>query len=49
MTAKTRRLRELIAGGEFLHMPSAATPLEGGSPRRWVPTPFRGATFCPIF
>lgn len=29
MTAKTRRLRELIAGGEFLYMPSAATPLEG--------------------
>ena len=29
MSAKTRRLRELIAGGEFLYMPSAATPLEG--------------------
>jgi methylisocitrate lyase len=29
MTAKTRRLRELIAGDEFLYMPSAATPLEG--------------------
>src|SRR5437762_3612692 len=29
MTAKTRRLREVIAGGEFLYMPSAATPLEG--------------------
>jgi len=29
MTAKTRRLRELIAGGDFLYMPSAATPLEG--------------------
>jgi len=29
MTAKTRRLRELIAAGEFLYMPSAATPLEG--------------------
>src|SRR5438093_10740920 len=29
MTAKTRRLRELLAGGEFLYMPSAATPLEG--------------------
>src|SRR5438874_1885328 len=29
MTAKTRRLRELIASGEFLYMPSAATPLEG--------------------
>lgn len=29
MTAKTSRLRELIAAGEFLYMPSAATPLEG--------------------
>ncbi len=29
MTAKTRRLRELIAGDAFLYMPSAATPLEG--------------------
>lgn len=29
MIAKTRRLRELIGGGEFLYMPSAATPLEG--------------------
>jgi methylisocitrate lyase len=29
MSAKTRRLRELIASGEFLYMPSAATPLEG--------------------
>jgi hypothetical protein len=29
MTAKTRRLRELLAVGEFLYMPSAATPLEG--------------------
>jgi len=29
MTAKTRRLRELLAGGEFLYMPSAATALEG--------------------
>ena len=29
MTAKTRRLRELIAVGEFLYMPSCATPLEG--------------------
>src|SRR5207247_938854 len=29
MTAKTHRLRELIASGEFLYMPSAATPLEG--------------------
>ncbi len=29
MTAKTRRLRELIAGDQFLYMPSAATPLEG--------------------
>ena len=28
MTAKTRRLRELIASGPFLYMPSAATPLE---------------------
>ena len=29
MTAKTRQLRELIAGDAFLYMPSAATPLEG--------------------
>ena len=29
MTAKSRRLRELIASGDFLYMPSAATPLEG--------------------
>src|SRR3954469_1430282 len=29
MTAKTRRLRELLALGDFLYMPSAATPLEG--------------------
>ena len=29
MTAKTRRLRELLDSGEFLYMPSAATPLEG--------------------
>ncbi len=29
MTAKTRRLRELLASGQFLYMPSAATPLEG--------------------
>jgi methylisocitrate lyase len=29
MTAKTRRLRELLASGKFLYMPSAATPLEG--------------------
>ena len=29
MTAKTSRLRELLASGEFLYMPSAATPLEG--------------------
>jgi len=29
MTAKTRRLRELLASGRFLYMPSAATPLEG--------------------
>ena len=29
MTAKTRHLRELIASGDFLYMPSAATPLEG--------------------
>src|SRR5439155_26841817 len=29
MTAKTRRLRELIRSGEFLYMPSCATPLEG--------------------
>ena len=29
MTAKARGLRELIASGKFLYMPSAATPLEG--------------------
>jgi 2-methylisocitrate lyase-like PEP mutase family enzyme len=29
MTAKTRRLRELLDSGKFLYMPSAATPLEG--------------------
>lgn len=29
MTAKTRRLRELVASRRFLYMPSAATPLEG--------------------
>jgi 2-methylisocitrate lyase-like PEP mutase family enzyme len=29
MSAKTRRLRELIASDRFLYMPSAATPLEG--------------------
>jgi len=29
MTAKTRQLRALLAGGDFLYMPSAATPLEG--------------------
>ena len=29
MTTKTRRLRELLASGDFLYMPSAATPLEG--------------------
>lgn len=29
MTAKTKRLRELIASGRCLYMPSAATPLEG--------------------
>src|SRR6202047_1698935 len=29
MTAKTRRLRDLLASGQFLYMPSAATPLEG--------------------
>ena len=29
MSVKTRRLRELLAGDEFLYMPSAATPLEG--------------------
>lgn len=29
MTAKTQRLRELVASGEFLYMPSCATPLEG--------------------
>ena len=29
MIAKTKHLRELLASGEFLYMPSAATPLEG--------------------
>ncbi len=29
MTAKTKHLRDLLASGEFLYMPSAATPLEG--------------------
>ena len=29
MSGRTRRLRELIASGECLYMPSAATPLEG--------------------
>ena len=29
MTAKTRRLRDLLDSGQFLYMPSAATPLEG--------------------
>jgi methylisocitrate lyase len=29
MTIKTRRLRELLDSGQFLYMPSAATPLEG--------------------
>ena len=29
MTAKTRHLRELLDSGDFLYMPSAATPLEG--------------------
>jgi methylisocitrate lyase len=29
MTAKTARLRALLASGEFLYMPSATTPLEG--------------------
>jgi methylisocitrate lyase len=29
LTAKTRRLRQLIASDEFLYLPSAATPLEG--------------------
>src|SRR3954467_15706297 len=29
MTPKAKRLRELLASGEFLYMPSAATPLEG--------------------
>src|SRR5260370_7954389 len=29
MPEKTRRLRELIASGKFLYMPSAATPIEG--------------------
>jgi 2-methylisocitrate lyase-like PEP mutase family enzyme len=29
MMVKTRRLRELLDSGQFLYMPSAATPLEG--------------------
>ncbi len=29
MAAKTRRLRDLLATGEFLYMPSATTPIEG--------------------
>src|ERR1700674_686477 len=29
MTAKTRRLREMLDSGQFLYMPSASTPLEG--------------------
>ena len=29
MTAKTSRLRALLASGEFLYMPSATTPIEG--------------------
>jgi hypothetical protein len=29
MTARTRRLRELLAGDQFLYMPSCAVPLEG--------------------
>ena len=29
MTAKTRRLRDLLDSGQFLYMPSSATPLEG--------------------
>ena len=29
MSEKTRRLRELLNSGQFLYMPSAATPLEG--------------------
>ena len=29
MSAKTARLRALLASGEFLYMPSAATPIEG--------------------
>ena len=29
MSEKTRRLRELLDSGQFLYMPSAATPLEG--------------------
>jgi 2-methylisocitrate lyase-like PEP mutase family enzyme len=29
MTEKTKRLRELLASGRFLYMPSVATPLEG--------------------
>jgi 2-methylisocitrate lyase-like PEP mutase family enzyme len=29
MVAKTRQLRDLLASGEFLYMPSATTPIEG--------------------
>ena len=29
MTSKARQLRDLLVGGDFLYMPSAATPLEG--------------------
>ena len=29
MAVKTRQLRELLESGDFLYMPSAATPLEG--------------------
>ena len=29
MTAKTRQLRALLAGSDFLYMPSTATPIEG--------------------
>src|SRR5215472_11867604 len=29
MTAKSRQLRELLSGSNFLYMPSAATPIEG--------------------
>ena len=33
MTSKTRQLRDLLASGEFLYMPSATTPIEGQAGR----------------